>query len=681
MRVIRILSLSGLAFVIALVSLDMAHSQETAASLLKQGFGAIESGRLVLAREKLKDVLKVDPGNYQALVILGQLEMIDLAGPDRAKRMLDSERYFLSACVAQPQRPEADLGLAQLCYDTGYFMKGDRYARTAQAVDPGSYEAFCLIGQRLLDSGNYTGALDLYSRGLKHYGFDAYFTERRYLAAARGGLDPQWIVIIPSGGEGNFVLQLPRYPDFYLLREYRSLAGSTPDAGRHYALPMFTFKHCPREVVPPSPYRDLYEAYLRASVDDPRLYRRLRSELDRLRTEARKVVAKVEGKEEKGKALYNWLKTKMLKKYDVKEGLLAQDLLEKKRYASLNASILYTLLARELGLPVEGVIGYGHAFSEMAYGKREIRIELIAEPRFGVAEKEGFDIGWWDQFKILSRPAASGGLRDSARYRLMGRISPRKLTAYQFLNAHAYNLGKIAEQFKEEVDYKKTLEEMIVKNNREAATRLAALESRYQREPKKRASLMERTKQRFAAENRKLQREIEKIDYKLERERTKYLQKKGVDLIKKARSLAPHVEEFVERQEQANVIMAEADVRPAVDALKGRRTTRRLLEKKLSEELTDRELEKRLSGRQSAFVDDIQERIDAIESEIRAIQAQGTRSWTAERAEWLKAVDRLTKALKELPCSDKIRKRLESFCWTAARLAERYGDTETVDAV
>ena len=149
MRVIRNLSLSGLALLIALVSHGTAYSEETAAGLLRQSFAAIESGRFVLAREKLQDILKVDRSNYHALVLLGQLEMQDLAGPDRAKRMLDSEHYFLSACVAQPQRPEAYLGLAQLYYNGGYIMKGDHYARFAQVVDPESYKAFCLLGFRL----------------------------------------------------------------------------------------------------------------------------------------------------------------------------------------------------------------------------------------------------------------------------------------------------------------------------------------------------------------------------------------------------------------------------------------------------------------------------------------------------------------------------------------------------
>jgi hypothetical protein len=609
--------------------------------------------------------------------------MEDLGGPGGASRVLDSENFFLLAAVTQPQRHEAYLGLAQLNYAAGYIERGDYFARLAQAVYPSSYEAFCLLGQRFEDSGNYVGAMEEYSEGLRYYGFDAYLTERRYLAASSGGLQPQWFVRVPSGRGAPWMFLLPKYPDFYLLNEYRREAGKVSEVGRHYALPIFTFGYCPEEKpVSERLAGDLYEDFVMSSLDNPAQYAAVRGNIDKIRKEALDAVSKVTGVKEKAKALYMWLKANVLKDYDQRDGVRVQDLIEKKKYVSLNASLLYTLIAREAGLPVRGIVGIGHAWASVDDGKRDIPIELIAEARLGLPQDQGFDVVWWDQFKLLNRSdvGPEPGLRDS-KYRTTALIGPAELTGYQFFNVEAYNLDHLIGGFKEEMEHKKTLEDMIIQINRESAVRLESIKARYRRDPEEMERLLERTRERSLGETRKLQREIQAIVTRMEKEKAAYIEDKGLDLIKKARALAPGSEEFLRRHAEAYDLLAFVDILQVKDSAQDRRMRKKELEKLLTDRLTDLEITRRLSGAGSVAAEGIGLEIKRIRDAITSIDVDESRNWETEKAAWLTAINRLDRSVRELPCSERLKRRLESFCWTAVNMAQGHADAVTVDQV
>jgi tetratricopeptide (TPR) repeat protein len=681
MRVPRISILLGLALVIMVSSPSYVPAEVKSGTLFDEAIQAVDSGRPTLAQEKLRELLKKDPDNYPALVLLGQLESAELSGGDQGLRQLNAAHLLMRAAVLQPLRAEAFLALAQLYYRSGYVAKGDEAAKMAFAANPQSYEAFCLLGQRYEDSGNFTEAMKIYSKGLEHFGMDPYLTERRYLAAAGGGLTPEKFITIPSGKGKPWSIFVRQYPDFFLMSEYSLAAGNIPSATRHYTLPLMRFSSCKRDSVSKRRYKDPYEVFIKASLTDPGLYGPLRAKLDRIRKDALKVMAKERGDKAKAKALYAWLKKKVLRTYDGKRGVLADSLLKKKRYVSLNASILYALIAREAGLKADGFLLPGHFFVIVNDGLREIPVELSADARLGLPKDRGFDVVWWDQFRLLTQLDKEHGARKGAGSRLLGPLDPTLLTAYQFLNTNDYNLARIEDEFKDETQYKKTLQETILRNKRELASRLKAIRDRYNREPDKLESLVRRTKEKFKEERRKQELEIAIIDQRLREAKAKYLSKTGLKLIRNAEAVAPRVEEFIDREEQVLNLLAEVDVGPAMNSMMDRKLRRNEFLRQLSEERMNLQIEQRVSGRTSAGATRIQETIRRIEAELAAIEAEGKRSWETEKDAWLNAVTRLDKVVEELPCSRRLKRSLESLCWTAVRLAEKNKDNLTVDQV
>lgn len=701
MRVRRVLLLAGVMFLIAQLCAVAAEPKKTRAGLLGEAMKAIEAGRTPLAKEKLTDLLRLDSENYAALVLLGQLEMTDLGGADTAKKIADAENYLLQAAIAQPQRSEAYLGLAALAYETGYIERGDYYARLAQDVDPKSYRSFCLLGQRYEDSGNFTGAVDQYQRALTDYGFDPYLTEKRYLAATRGGLQPEWTYPLtgrvvtaaprlgaeprpgaePAKGPGRTVLFLRRFPDYYLLNEYRKESGRDPSAVKRFTLPYFDPDYCPRDVIPPNPYKDLYEAFIKASVTDPAQYARLRQELDRIRSEALKAVANVQGVNAKGRALYKWLKANVLKQYDAQDGAFAEGILEQKKYASLSGAILYALIAQEAGLPVTGTVTAGHALVLLNDGKRKISVDVAAGMAKDVPEEAGFDAVWWDQFKMRDILDDQGVPQSSLGAKIPAEVRPAGLVAYQLMSALESGLERVESRFKEEVAYKKTLEDMIIQTNREAATRVASIRARLYADPDRVKVELEREQRKFQEDLNRLQKELRKANATIEREKARYYSERGLNLLRMARALAPRLEEVVDREEDAFEFIARAEARPALEAMEEGTASRRLVEKRLTEKLDNLELEKALSGPSSSSAVTLQSEAEVVESELARLDNTEIKDWQTERRAWLKALTALERGIQELPCSEHLKKRLEAYCWATMARAEKSRDGATMDEV
>jgi hypothetical protein len=676
MRLIRIAVVCVLAALPSAVFAAPDRSSETIADLLLKGIKAADSGRPISAREKFKQVLKKDPNNYHALVRLGQLETADLSTAEAGEQSLEAERYFLLACVAQPHRPEAYLGLAEMYFNMGYTEEGDHYARIAQDIDPDSYEAFCLLGQRYEDSGNYAGAYDQYNQALQRYVYDAYLVDRRYQAASRGGLDPYRIYPVHVDSNVIWYLLLRRYPDYYLLEKLRRQARNSPESAKHYALPDFGFKYCAMGLPPENQFKDLYEAFLRASVTDEAEYRKLRAELDKIKGAALRAIAGEQGTEAKARALYLWLKKRVLKNYDIKKGILAEQVLNDQKYLCLSGAILYTLIANDAGIPVKGMITPGHAFASLDNGARKIQIELTAEPMFGTTREEGFDVDWWDQFKQLNRVDAYGGLYQGSSNRNIGEIRPEVLTAYQFTNARADGVRKINKRFKEELNHVKSLSTLLSQQNRDTYKKLEMIKGKYRNQPTK--LVLEKLK---IQDNFRLNDEIEKINHTVMKEQAQYWAGPGMDLLRKARSLAPEVEEFVESQEKTYALKALLDKYPAQHAMEKRQERRNDVFRKLAAQLGKKQLEGHLSGEGSRFVEQLASLIGTLNKELAEIDTEEKEKWNGEKVYWVKALKTLNSGIQELPCSSKLQRSFESLCWQVAKLAQKQEDYDTVEQV
>jgi hypothetical protein len=676
MREMRVTLLVGVMMFCLLGAYSVGHAGEDPAKLVEDGIRALEAGRPAFAEEKFREALEVDGNNYHALVLLGQLEAAsdEIERPDKN---LDAENYFLKAAIAQPHRPEAYLALTQLYYSQGYVKQGDQYARIAQDVDPMSYEAFCLLGQRYEDSGNYAGALSQYMAGLEVFGFDSYLVYKRYLAASLGGLTPHKVLPVHVDSSTIYYVLVPT-SDYRDMKIYRRQAGKAVPTDADYKLPTFTFKYCPQERITAKGFRDNYEAFLKASVKDEAEYRKLKSEIERIRNDALKHISGISGTKAKSKALYDWLKANVLKNYDIEEGILAQDVLKEHKYLCLNASILYALIGQEAGLPIYGMITPGHAYAMVQDGRREIQVELTAEPMFGMTREQGFDVDWWEQFKVLNRVDAYGGLKGFSRNRNIGKVEPTVLTAYQFVNTDAHNKSEITEQYKEEIEYLKTLKSMLQKTIVEAKKARQSIYGKYSSEPEKMYALWARADAKYFEKNRQLRNEIFKIKHKIEKELADYQYSKGMDLIRQARAMAPSVEEFAGMQERYYSAMKDALLEPVLQDQADRKLRMAEIARRFDEKNLRLRFLRKISSTDSEILEDLEKERDKRDAEIRLIEEEARKNWSEAKELYFKALEPLEKGLDELPCSSMLKREYESLCWTIAREAELYEDPEAL---
>jgi len=167
----------------------------------------------------------------------------------------------------------------------------------------------------------------------------------------------------------------------------------------------------------------------------------------------------------------------------------------------------------------------------------------------------------------------------------------------------------------------------------------------------------------------------------MEKEKAAYIEDKGLDLIRKARALAPASEEFIRRHAEAYDLLAFVDILQVKDSAQDRRLRTKELEKLLTDRLTDLEITKRLAGGGSVAAEGIGREIKRIKDAIASLEVDESRNWETEKAAWLKAIKRLDRGVRELPCSERLKRRLESFCWTAVNMAQVHRDPVTVDQV
>ena len=643
MKVIRITSLLMVLFFVTATICGTIWAETSEESLLVEVVKDIQAGREVAAQDRLKSVLKKDPNNYHALVLSAQLDIKKLKGSDREKRLLNIENKLLRASVVQPHRPEAYLILANLYYSAGDVNTGDRYAMRVLNADPGNFDAHCLLGQRYEDSGNYVAAMWEYINALKSNPYNPYLRDKRYISAAMGGLRPLKIVKNHYSDKTWYWIRR-RSPDFIYLWKFRRESTAFADKWPRYKLDDTKFGYCEQAKTYALPYKDMYEAFIKASVKDPAEYEKLRAELDKIRTDALQQIANVNDPVAKAKKLYMYLKGRVLKNYSLDEGILSEQVLKNNKYLCLSGAILYTLIANEAGLPVKGMITPGHAFVSMDSGKRKIQIEMTAEPKFDMEREAGFDIDWWSQFKVLNRVNVYGGLKDNLKKQNIGEVSPKELTAYQFTNTIAYEIGKIAKKHKADREYAETLRRMWG-----------------QLDPKE------------MNKRRQIEHQIRDINYKLIKEVANYYETKGLDLLKRALAIAPGSELFQSRLELAYLTIAKSDM--TLYANKWQEVYDK--ERDLREELARLEDNKRREEEQYGKDTVLAKKLGGqIEEKLKELSKKPKQIWDENKKILLKAISRLENAVEALPCSRKLQAHLEAVYFEAAKLAGIMQDKE-----
>jgi hypothetical protein len=346
----------------------------------------------------------------------------------------------------------------------------------------------------------------------------------------------------------------------------------------------------------------------------------------------------------------------------------------------LSGSILYTLIAREAGLDVNGMITPGHAFAVFNDKTgRKVQIEVTAEPMFEMTREQGFDVDWWEQFKVLNRVNAYGGLRRGTSNRIVGEISPESLTAYQFLNSLVSGVMRITEKYKDEREYAKDLHAMVIQNNREWQTEMKTIAERYRQDPKKATRLAHRAIDKHLKKRRALRKEIRDIGHKISKETNEYAADVGLDLMEKALGIAPSVEEFWDLMEGIHMEKAELVSRPAEEARRDRIERAQDLTREMHKKMFTLAFEQNLpGGEKSNRISKIKEEIKAYSAKIEAIENEAKEKWKEEKEYWLSSLKTLDEAMESFPCSAKIKRLLEALCWNSAKMCEGMEDIETL---
>lgn len=708
-------------------------------ALLWEGFKAESESRSDFASDNYRDVLRKDPSNYMALVRLGQVGMKDKGGTKWDSRASEAREYLIRAATAQPHRPEAYLLLAEFHYQRGYVPEGDRYMHIARALDPESREVFSLLGQRHEMCLNYEGAAIAYSQALKHYPDDVYFLSRLYWSATQGRTHQwirEWISDLELAnleyGFSESILSDERLWRFYeprrvrkLVNEsyYRSIVGmlrtATEFAGEErprYSLPNFLFGYCSLAAKPRDLYgKDVYRAFIQASVSNNLEYAVVRSKLDEIRREALKEVARHTRPDEKAKALYEWLKKNVLEKYDRERGILAEQVITKKKYLCLSGAILYTLISQEAGLSVDGVIVPGHAYALYKDGRREIPIELTAgytspDPtvmgglRCELKVEEGFDVPWGKQICQMARVRGDGGLVYGTNRRNVGPVAPKELTAYQFLNVRSYGQEQVragnddkglAETEKELAgSLRTTLGELLDRMDRVGTQQDLVVPDRMQRLREVYGQYRERineVKRKLQAVRHKRMKPVVDFDFR-----------EGLALVRKARGMAPLNEEFIsiaeaiymnkcalhtvasrqtldELAREQRELQARARIdRDIADRLLRERDQLRQKPKPGERASTvpvgdTKELEKKLS--------EVNSKADQSKDRLARVTQRLARAWGEEKNRFLESVGDLEQGLQEFPCSVRMLDRLKALCYITTFYATLAEDNVTLDQV
>lgn len=445
---------------------------------------------------KLKEVLKIDPENYQALVKLGELEV-----EREGKGNLKANQYYLRAALAQPGRPEAYLALAQSHFQSGYEPEGRDYLM--KALSGGStrltYEAVCLEGQNYLDTANYYAAVVTYADAAlskaSPWRNDPHLLRKLYQAASLSDAPSFWVWTstgAPAEGVGN-VYWIPYvfakllaggtsfddtavYQEFLnaLRQQVEKLREINPKLSPRAAekwinvilyprvmnalrqrigeretletavqdrfqlsKQFFDFGVCNQEksrVL--SNDLNLYEVFLEASVKDPQRRKQMLSKLYKQRDEAVAAVKDIEDPKKRGKELFKWLRENLIVKYDAVDGVPAEGVIEKNKYLCLTGAILYTLIGRDAGLKVDGFLRPGHAFAVM-YDKsgQRVNVETTGPVKDTAESLAGFDL---PDENVLSRGTDLRG-----RAAAEGEVTPIDLVSYQFTNVGLNKIDQI----------------------------------------------------------------------------------------------------------------------------------------------------------------------------------------------------------------------------------------------
>ncbi|MGB6066405.1 MAG: hypothetical protein WBG50_16510 [Desulfomonilaceae bacterium] len=703
-------------FLVLFLAITSSHTvsaaeKKNADALLLEAFKAEKlGGDSIKVAEKFEAVVKADPNNYYALIKLGLMKMGDPNnGETSGRQAMDATDYFLRAALARPSSPEAYLYLAQLNYRMGYITEGDRYLKMSRNLNRHIvYDDVCLTGWRYEDTGNYYGAvLDYAAQALSpESGFfrDPYLMKRLHASALLAPPPYDWAMLVTRLMLGNnskvvieklrtsaseFLIHQPKVakvykPDFLVnmvlrkfiltaLEKNVKLEDQIPD--RH-ELPTVMYKlfFCNPDEIPPQPFSDPYVAFVKASGGTPQECQKVLSEIKNLKQKALTACGNTPNDEERARRLFVWLKRNVLKDYHAMDGISAKDVVENHKYLCLSGSILYTLLARDAKLNVDGFLMPGHAYAQMEKDK-PIRIETTT------AGPEGFDL----------KPDASAKSHEQDRalyqtaFESYGAISdPMKFIAYQFSNVAIMDRNKLV------LNKYERLFRQVLKSNLHLDNMAQTEAIDWGRRYGKMVVPTENGPRSISVGSPLFERLVDAMAEKDGRFREDLIRQvdKSVEMVKTARGMSPFDFFFRNLIDGWTLQAARYEYLPAQAAMikRERRRLKAQLQKEKLEETVPAESSTGKGGSakdakktEEKTVQDqpVKDKASA-DTDLAKIDEEANKNWATERHYWLKGLKRLSAAVRHYPCSERLRGALKQVYVQASSQAEQRQDLAAI---
>jgi len=204
---------------IALAQRAAAVCEEQAAPLLLMARAQMLSHQFDAAEQSLSGVLKRDPHNVPALILLGQVEYLDNHDADAAVS-------FQKAIAAAPDKPDPHYWLGRLRYQDGKVEQANGEFQAALRIDPAYYKAYDGLGlcyEAMGENGHaaeaYLKAVDLVHKD--HPDYDVVYADFAELLL-KVGKDRQAFELAEEAASRN-----PRVPRNFFL------AGKALERGDH----------------------------------------------------------------------------------------------------------------------------------------------------------------------------------------------------------------------------------------------------------------------------------------------------------------------------------------------------------------------------------------------------------------------------------------------------------------
>ncbi len=355
-------------------------------------------------------------------------------------------------------------------------------------------------------------------------------------------------------------------------------------------------------------------------------------------------------------------------------GISAKDVVENHKYLCLSGSILYTLLARDAKLNVDGFLMPGHAYAVMEK-ERPIRIETTSQG------PEGFD---W-------KPDASKKSHEQDRalfqtpFQTYGPISnPMKFVACQFSNIAIMDTNKLV------LNKYERLFRQILKSKLHLDSMAQTEAIDWGRRYGKLVIPTENGLSGIPVGSPMFQKLVDGMAEKDARFREDMIRQvdKNVELVKTARGLSPFDYSFRNLIDMWMLEAARYEYLPAQAAMFERERQRRIarLQKEKLEETVPAEpatgkadaAQDTKKTEEKALQDKPAKDKASLDTELTKIDEEAKRNWATEKQYWLKGLKRLSAAVRRYPCSDRLRGRLEQVYAQASGQAEQRQDLAAI---